>query len=92
MTDPGWNRVPIEPQSVNAPLSSFAVFLVVTIKPEAAAADAARAVATQAHETAARAMEGVRERMGDPCSRVPCKGLARRSPSFGLGCRLTLRA
>ncbi|MGC4107235.1 MAG: Dyp-type peroxidase [Thermomicrobiales bacterium] len=44
MTDPGWNRVPIEPQSVNAPLSAFAVFLVVTIAPGEAAASQARSV------------------------------------------------
>ncbi|PJJ55143.1 Dyp-type peroxidase [Compostimonas suwonensis] len=31
MDDQSWNRVPIEPQSVNAPLSTAAVFLVVTI-------------------------------------------------------------
>lgn len=42
MTDKGWNRVPIEPQSVNAPLSAFAVFLVVTIGPGDEHAQAAR--------------------------------------------------
>jgi putative iron-dependent peroxidase len=31
MTAQSWHRVPIEPQSVNAPLSRFAIFLVVTI-------------------------------------------------------------
>ena len=31
MSDGSWNRVPIEPQSVNAPLSASAIFLVVTI-------------------------------------------------------------
>ncbi len=44
MTDKGWNRVPIEPQSVNAPLSAFAVFLVVTIEPGDAHAQEARSV------------------------------------------------
>ncbi|MFC5503578.1 Dyp-type peroxidase [Lysinimonas soli] len=31
MADDNWDRVPIEPQSVNAPLSRYAVFLVLTI-------------------------------------------------------------
>lgn len=38
-----WSRVPIEPQSVNAPLSTSAIFLVVTINDGQAAADHARA-------------------------------------------------
>ncbi|KQO96982.1 Dyp-type peroxidase [Leifsonia sp. Leaf264] len=44
MTDPSGDRVPIEPQSVLAPLSSSAVFLVVTIRAGAAAAALARDV------------------------------------------------
>jgi porphyrinogen peroxidase len=43
MSPSDWSRVPIEPQSVVAPLSNYAVFLVVTIEPSAAAADHARA-------------------------------------------------
>lgn len=38
-----WSRVPIEPQSVNAPLSTSAVFLVVTINDGTEAANRARA-------------------------------------------------
>jgi len=44
VTDATWNRVPIEAQSVNAPLSSSAVFLVVTINAGAEHADVARGV------------------------------------------------
>jgi porphyrinogen peroxidase len=44
MDDQSWGRVPIEPQSVNAPLSASAVFLVVTVKPTDAALATARAV------------------------------------------------
>lgn len=44
MTDPGWNRVPIEPQRINAPLSAFAIFLVVSIAPGDEAAATAKAV------------------------------------------------
>ena len=42
MGESGWSRVPIEPQSVLAPLSRHAVFLVVTIDPSAEAAAHAR--------------------------------------------------
>ncbi|MCU1415044.1 MAG: Dyp-type peroxidase [Microbacteriaceae bacterium] len=38
MDDQSWARTPIEPQSVNAPLSTAAIFLVVTIAPAEAAA------------------------------------------------------
>ncbi|MES2169435.1 MAG: Dyp-type peroxidase [Actinomycetota bacterium] len=38
MDDQSWARTPIEPQSVNAPLSAAAIFLVVTIAPAPAAA------------------------------------------------------
>ncbi len=44
MHEEPWDRTPIEPQSVDAPLSTAAVFLVVTIIDDAAAADRARAV------------------------------------------------
>jgi putative iron-dependent peroxidase len=44
MDDQTWARTPIEPQSVNAPLSTAAVFLVVTINDGAEAAATARAV------------------------------------------------
>ncbi|WP_213816067.1 Dyp-type peroxidase [Glaciihabitans sp. dw_435] len=44
MTDATWNRVPIEPQSVNAPLSVSAVFLVLRINEGEAAAATARDV------------------------------------------------
>ncbi|QWT22994.1 Dyp-type peroxidase [Subtercola sp. PAMC28395] len=44
MDDQTWARAPIEPQSVNAPLSSAAVFLVVTIERAAAAALVVREV------------------------------------------------
>jgi putative iron-dependent peroxidase len=43
MTAQNWHRVPIEPQSVNAPLSVCAIFLVVTVNDGAAAAEHARA-------------------------------------------------
>ena len=42
MGESGWSRVPIEPQSVLAPLSRHAVFLVVTIDSSAEAAAHAR--------------------------------------------------
>ncbi len=38
MDEQGWARTPIEPQSVNAPLSAAAIFLVVSIAPAEAAA------------------------------------------------------
>jgi putative iron-dependent peroxidase len=38
MTAQTWHRVPIEPQSVNAPLSRYAIFLVLTISDGGAAA------------------------------------------------------
>jgi putative iron-dependent peroxidase len=44
MHEESWDRTPIEPQSVNAPLSRAAVFLVVTIGDSAEAAARARAV------------------------------------------------
>jgi len=44
MTNTSWDRVPIEPQSVDAPLSRAAVFLVVTIAPEDEAMARARSV------------------------------------------------
>ncbi len=44
MANPTRDRVPIEPQSVDAPLSRAAVFLVVTVAPETAALARARAV------------------------------------------------
>jgi putative iron-dependent peroxidase len=44
MANPTRDRVPIEPQSVDAPLSRAAVFLVVTIKPEDEAMAQARSV------------------------------------------------
>ncbi len=44
MDEGTWGRTPIEPQSVNAPLSTAAVFLVVTIRPGEAAARAVREV------------------------------------------------
>ena len=37
MSDQSWDRVPIDPQSIDAPLSLAAVFLVVTVDPEATA-------------------------------------------------------
>lgn len=37
MSDQSWDRVPIDPQSIDAPLSLAAVFLVVTVNPEAVA-------------------------------------------------------
>jgi porphyrinogen peroxidase len=42
MSESDWSRVPIEPQSVVAPLSNYAVFLIVTIEPSTAAVDRAR--------------------------------------------------
>ena len=39
-----WDRVPIEPQSINAPLSRAAVFLALTVRPEAEAMQRARGV------------------------------------------------
>ncbi len=44
MSDGSWNRVPIEPQSVNAPLSASAIFLVVTIGDSDEALATARSV------------------------------------------------
>ncbi|MEF2976568.1 Dyp-type peroxidase [Subtercola sp. YIM 133946] len=44
MDDQTWGRAPIEPQSVNAPLSRAAIFLVVTINDEAGAVDTVRDV------------------------------------------------
>lgn len=44
MSDGSWNRVTIEPQSVNAPLSASAIFLVVTIGDSDAALATARSV------------------------------------------------
>jgi putative iron-dependent peroxidase len=44
MHDESWDRTPIEPQSVNAPLSRAAVFLVVTIGDSAESAARARSV------------------------------------------------
>ncbi|MHC5795726.1 Dyp-type peroxidase [Lacisediminihabitans sp. FW035] len=44
MDDGTWGRAPIEPQSVNAPLSTAAVFLVVTIAEDAEAVATAREV------------------------------------------------
>ncbi|MDO9397851.1 MAG: Dyp-type peroxidase [Herbiconiux sp.] len=44
MHDEAWDRTPIEPQSVDAPLSTAAVFLTVTIAPGQDAADTARGV------------------------------------------------
>jgi putative iron-dependent peroxidase len=44
MSDGSWNRVPIEPQSVNAPLSASAIFLVVTVGPSEDALATARSV------------------------------------------------
>ena len=44
MSDGSWNRVPIEPQSVNAPLSASAIFLVVSIGESAEALATARSV------------------------------------------------
>src|SRR5262245_14312412 len=43
MTAQTWQRVPIEPQSVNAPLSRYAIFLVVMIDATDAALALARA-------------------------------------------------
>jgi len=37
MSEQSWDRVPIDPQSIDAPLSQAAVFLVVTVNPEASA-------------------------------------------------------
>jgi porphyrinogen peroxidase len=42
MADTRWDRVPIDAQSVDAPLSRFAVFLVVTIDDDAAALETVR--------------------------------------------------
>jgi putative iron-dependent peroxidase len=44
MHDDAWDRTPIEPQSVNAPLSTSAIFLVVTIDDAPDAADRTREV------------------------------------------------
>ncbi|MFD1714442.1 Dyp-type peroxidase [Amnibacterium flavum] len=44
MSSETWSRVPIEPQSVDAPLSRSAVFLTVTLSDAADAADRARSV------------------------------------------------
>ncbi|MCS5733558.1 Dyp-type peroxidase [Herbiconiux daphne] len=44
MHDEAWDRTPIEPQSVDAPLSTSAIFLVVTIADGAEAADRVRDV------------------------------------------------